>query len=147
MTKFLKSILLLFPLNSEIKTVNVYVGSDGKLHFVNSGGADSVLPFSSGVEFLDSKYTATSGQWLEYTYTVKENCHILVVIGAFGYNNLSLKRNNVDVPPTTKIDNQYEAQTHLYAYSLYCNKGDVLLANSEPGSYNSRSSICMIFKT
>lgn len=31
---------------SEIKTVNVYVGSDGKLHFVNSGGADSVLPFS-----------------------------------------------------------------------------------------------------
>lgn len=33
-------------LNSEIKTVNVYVGSDGKLHFVNSGGADSVLPFS-----------------------------------------------------------------------------------------------------
>lgn len=110
-------------------------------------GADAVIPFSSGVEFLDSKYTATSGQWLEYTYTVKENCHILVVIGAFGYNNLSLKRNNVDVPPTTKIDNQYEAQTHLYAYSLYCNKGDVLLANSEPGSYNSRSSICMIFKT
>lgn len=33
-------------LSSEIKTVNVYVGSDGKLHFVNSGGADSVLPFS-----------------------------------------------------------------------------------------------------
>ena len=33
-------------LNSEIKTVNIYVGSDGKLHFVNSGGADSVLPFS-----------------------------------------------------------------------------------------------------
>ena len=24
----------------------MYVGSDGKLHFVNSGGADSVLPFS-----------------------------------------------------------------------------------------------------
>ena len=33
-------------LSSEIKTVNVYVDSDGKLHFVNSGGADSVLPFS-----------------------------------------------------------------------------------------------------
>ena len=27
--------------------MNVYVGGDGKLHFVNSGGADSVLPFRS----------------------------------------------------------------------------------------------------
>lgn len=35
-------------LSSEIKTVNVYVGSDGKLHFVNSGGADSALPFRGG---------------------------------------------------------------------------------------------------
>lgn len=26
--------------------MNVYVGGDGKLHFVNSGGADSVLPFN-----------------------------------------------------------------------------------------------------
>ena len=39
-------------LNSEIKTVNVYVGSDGKLHFVNSGGADSVLPFNK-VSYTD----------------------------------------------------------------------------------------------
>lgn len=134
-------------LYQNINKIKIYVGSDGKLHFIDSVGADSVIPFSASVDFLDSKYTATSGQWLEYTYTVKENCNILVVIGAFGYNNLSLKRNNVDVAPTAKIDNQYEVQTHLYAYSLYCNKGDVLLANSEPGSYNSRSSICMIFRT
>ena len=33
-------------INSDLAKVKVYVGSDGKLHFVNSGGADSVLPFS-----------------------------------------------------------------------------------------------------
>lgn len=26
--------------------IRTYVGTDGKLHFVNSGGADTVLPFS-----------------------------------------------------------------------------------------------------
>lgn len=51
-------------LNSEIKAVNVYVGSDGKLHFTNSGGADSVLPFSSinAVEDISSKLTAYASQ-------------------------------------------------------------------------------------
>ena len=33
-------------ISSDLGKVRVYVGSDGKLHFVNSGGADSVLPFS-----------------------------------------------------------------------------------------------------
>ena len=42
-------------INSDLAKVKVYVGSDGKLHFVNSGGADSVLPFSrtaSGSEYV-----------------------------------------------------------------------------------------------
>ena len=34
-------------LNSETDRINVYVGGDGKLHFVNKAGADSVLNFSS----------------------------------------------------------------------------------------------------
>ena len=33
-------------ISSDLAKVKVYVGGDGKLHFVNSGGADSVLPFS-----------------------------------------------------------------------------------------------------
>lgn len=32
--------------NTNMSKIKVYVGSDGKLHFVNSGGADTVLPFS-----------------------------------------------------------------------------------------------------
>ena len=34
-------------LNSETDRIRVYVGSDGKLHFVNKAGADSVLPFKN----------------------------------------------------------------------------------------------------
>lgn len=34
-------------LNSETDRIRVYVGNDGKLHFVNKAGADSVLPFNS----------------------------------------------------------------------------------------------------
>ena len=30
--------------------VKTYVGSDGKLHFTDASGADSVLPFSSGAK-------------------------------------------------------------------------------------------------
>jgi hypothetical protein len=33
-------------LNKNIQNVNVHVGDDGKLHFVDSAGADTVLPFS-----------------------------------------------------------------------------------------------------
>lgn len=40
-------------LNSNIGRVNVYVGEDSKLHFVNKDGADSVLPFSSGKKVFD----------------------------------------------------------------------------------------------
>ena len=36
-------------INSNLSNINVYVGEDdGKLHFVDSEGADSVLPFSNG---------------------------------------------------------------------------------------------------
>ena len=34
-------------LSSETDRIRVYVGSDGKLHFVNKAGADSVLPFKN----------------------------------------------------------------------------------------------------
>lgn len=35
-------------LQANVNNINVYVGTDKKLHFVNKDGADSALPFSSG---------------------------------------------------------------------------------------------------
>lgn len=45
-------------LSSDLGKVNTYVGSDGKLHFTNSAGADTVLPFKSA---SDVKYKDFSG--------------------------------------------------------------------------------------
>ncbi len=41
------SIKVVNQLNNSLAKVKTYVGEDGKLHFVDSEGADSVLPFSS----------------------------------------------------------------------------------------------------
>ena len=37
-------------LNSNLSKVKTYVGNDGKIHFVNSAGADTALNFSSGLK-------------------------------------------------------------------------------------------------
>lgn len=56
--------------------INTYVGSDGKIHFTNSAGADSVLPFKSSSEGYPkssySYYSAVSGagDWTSKTVTV-----------------------------------------------------------------------------
>lgn len=42
--------LVVKELNSNLSKVKTYVGEDGKLHFIDSAGADSVLPFSGGWE-------------------------------------------------------------------------------------------------
>lgn len=34
--------------NQSLTNINTYVGKDGKLHFVDSTGADTVIPFNSG---------------------------------------------------------------------------------------------------
>ena len=45
-------------LNSNCKKINTYVGKDGKIHFVNSGGADTVLNFNKTSNYRIS-YTVT----------------------------------------------------------------------------------------
>ena len=65
-------------LNSEIKTVNVYVGSDGKLHFTNSGGADTVLPFSPVKNLYIQNVPNTAGS----KYTIK-NASKYVLVASF----------------------------------------------------------------
>ena len=49
-------------INNSLKTVKTYVGEDGKLHFVDSEGADSVLPFSSAKSGV---FTVATQSWFE----------------------------------------------------------------------------------
>lgn len=58
--------------NTNLAKVKTYVGTDGKLHFINSAGADTVLPFNRGatVVYLGTGYsfnvTGYSG-WQSFT--------------------------------------------------------------------------------
>lgn len=45
------SIKCVNQLNSSLSKIRTYVGSDGKLHFVNASGADTALPFSNDILF------------------------------------------------------------------------------------------------
>lgn len=61
-------------LNRDLGRVNVYVGSDGKLHFVNSGGADSVLPFNNKPAY----YTVSTGRELAVSTYAEESIKITI---------------------------------------------------------------------
>lgn len=55
----------MISLYSSLTNVNVYVGDDEKLHFVDSAGADSVLPFSSESNY---KINFSVTTMLNYSY-------------------------------------------------------------------------------
>lgn len=51
---------VLTALNTNSQRIRVYVGSDGKLHFVNSAGADTVLNFSQSKVYIGTFQNTTS---------------------------------------------------------------------------------------
>lgn len=65
--------------NKNLAKIKTYVGSDGKLHFVDSEGADSVLPFSSAIEIYRngmfetacSGYTSNDGKYFTLQTSAK----------------------------------------------------------------------------
>ena len=61
-------------LSRDLGRVNVYVGGDGKLHFVNSGGADSVLPFNNKPEY----YVVSTGRELAVSTYAEESIKITI---------------------------------------------------------------------
>lgn len=50
-------------LQTNVNNINLYVGSDKKLHFVNKDGADSALPFSKGGTENTSILLCKYGGW------------------------------------------------------------------------------------
>lgn len=84
-------------LSRDLGRVNVYVGGDGKLHFVNSGGADSVIPFStkaSSGKLIKQFFGIGTGQGAEgyvtNTYQISQSdknstykCYILTISTAY----------------------------------------------------------------
>lgn len=80
-------------LNSDLSKVNVYVGSDNKLHFVNGSGADSAIPFSTGGVLFFAGIIGSNAEDctllydpdvyqvdLRFQYTVKRSGYLSVMI-------------------------------------------------------------------
>lgn len=86
-------------LSRDLGRVNVYVGSDGKLHFVNSGGADSVLPFNNKPTY----YTVSTGRELAVSTYAESSVRINIpdkegktVVGGY-ITNIRVYNSNGDL--------------------------------------------------
>lgn len=85
-----------FCSNNNLSKVNVYVGSDSKIHFVNSAGADSVLNFrdwSASCTILYDNAKRTPGMASEtyetFSYSVSQNDVNSGYLGYFIIVNIS----------------------------------------------------------
>ena len=63
---FISNILILN--NDDTSNINVYVGDDEKIHFVNKDGADTVIPFSKGSEIytITGNFTTSPSVYIPY---------------------------------------------------------------------------------
>lgn len=68
---YIAGAIALKQVNSNLVKVRTYVGSDGKLHFVDASGADSVLPFSN------SKYETWTGDSTKKTFATNKKPKII----------------------------------------------------------------------
>lgn len=64
--------------NTNISKIKTYVGSDGKLHFVDSAGADSVLPFNKDIKLSQFKISYTNVSYTDIETKVGYYYYILV---------------------------------------------------------------------
>ena len=112
----------LFTQNSRI---NLYVGSDGKLHFVNKDGADTALNFSS---VNSASYVWNTTFSSDYTSTVSYSipkCTVLII--APNDSRVSISRN-------FSVSSAIQLPNPNYAYAFYgVSAGSVTLSNSGGG--------------
>ena len=76
---------------------DIYVGEDGKLHKVQ-GGADSVLPFSSGgIKITGYTTTVGSGSWNDIVLPFDVSDYTKLTIGTLSVGNTSSFTNTVSI--------------------------------------------------
>lgn len=85
--------LVVKELNNSLTKVKTYVGDDGKLHFIDSAGADSVLPFS------------TTGNYGSFTFDSSGNITI-----------------TTDQEPTEVVALYKSKSSSIYNHQAYYNK-------------------------
>ena len=91
-------------LNNNLTEVNLYVGSDGKLHFVNGAGADTVIPFNSKKAITVTVYA--KAVWNTSSVIVECNCYAggVMILNETKQNNTSGKAGEVAVSANKTIN-------------------------------------------
>ena len=120
-------------INSNLSNINVYVGKDdGKLHFVDSEGADSVLPFSTGISEI---YLSAYSHWYNSTYTTaslwgdgkaKYDGYMILIVATYGNSGANADSWAISCNGTD-ASLSYETNTDTNAYRIAfvkCSAGD-----------------------
>lgn len=92
--------------NTNMKKIKTYVGSDGKIHFVDSTGADSVLPFKSAPTLVG-------------TYSGNQTINVSSVIGANDtVNNFIIELVSAPSGQTEKRGNLNDTYGYIQGFTV-----------------------------
>ena len=99
-------------LNSDLNKIDVYVGEDNRLHFVDCEGADSALPFNQEIikiDRLDSSNGDGNNSNSVAQLTLPNKKHI--EIGTIGLNNPSHYNTTMHFSVTANGENIYSTDS------------------------------------
>ena len=71
--------------SSNASNINTYVGEDGKIHFTNSAGADSVLNFSSGITLKAQSFAVNVARYQSKSVTCNGGNILYVAVSSYNY--------------------------------------------------------------
>lgn len=117
-------------LSSELDRVNVYVGSDGKLHFVNSGGADTALPFrGSGTAYIAC--VSSGGSYPNNTEYVIDKDTTVKILTTNDYMHVYL--NNEEIHLTEIGTKDVTGHIGSWYAEISATKGDIVKISTSTG--------------
>ena len=99
-------------LNDETNNINIYVGEDGKLHFVDKDGADTVLNFNSNTN-PTALYGHTNTNTVETTYRMYAGYKRYKNLYVKGYGTL-----NAGISLLFMMNNGDETREQLSLFSI-----------------------------
>ena len=117
-------------LNSETDRIRVYVGSDGKLHFVNKAGADSVLPFrGGGIAYIAC--VSSGGSYPNNTEYVIDKDTTVKILTTNDYMHVFL--NNEEVHLTEIGTKDVTGHIGSWYAEISATKGDIVKISTSTG--------------
>ena len=133
-------------INSNISGIRTYVGEDGKIHFVDAGGADTALNFSTAPKIINLG-TGTSFNVSSYNgYQKFTNSNFFIIpesIGNFSIADTQMGGGSANTTSITlPISKSYNAQNGVLTCSARLNLSfHVRYSNGSSGSFSKNASV------